>query len=256
MLGEVVIRGHIQRVLKQRFAVFPVLDLGRGNSRRGQTCRNGRGGDRTRRSRPPPRQIGGAPSQHDGEADHRNIHVPVGACLRADLHQSDYRRQRHQEPEPAGGQVGGATKRSQRERRDDGDCQPGSRYYPPFKAGRIRIEHRQPGRPNRLEAVDGVGDQRVLHPQPDGQPRDFLDGAARLLHQERRHGRNRGEREERNLLDHRLSRKPAQRPGIQHQQQQRQGDDHRLGHQPQDEPEQDRQVTSPARPFGIAHVGP
>jgi len=108
------------------------------------TCRNGRGGDRTRRSRPPPRQIGGAPSQHDGEADHRNIHVPVGACLSADLHQSDYRRQRHQEPEPAGGQVGSATKRSQRERRDDGDCQPGSHYYPPFKAGRIRIEHRQP----------------------------------------------------------------------------------------------------------------
>ena len=241
---------------EQRFAVSPVLDLGRGEYHRGQTCRNGSGNDRPPGYRPPPCEIGRTPGQHNGQAGHRNIHVPVRPRLSAHLHQSDYRRQRHQIPDPARRQVGSVAERSQRQRRDDRQGQPGSRHRPPREAGRVRIKNGQPRRPNRFEAVDAAGDESILDPQPQGQPADLLDGPTGVLHQVRGDSREGCQRKERNLLAHGRPRKPAQRPGVQQQQQERQGDDHRLRHQSQPEQQQDDAITSPPRPLGIPHVSP
>ena len=227
VLGDVVIVRHVEGSLEQRSAVLPVLRLGVGQSRAHQAGECG-----CCRERESIREeFRHSPGEHDQEADHREVHVPVGSGLQSHLYDSDNRDQHAEKPEPAGGEIrtlaplvndaGGDGD----EKHQGGDRLPGG--------GRVLIwvEGRQSGGPEGLSKIDHVGDQRVLH--ADHQ-RDGLDGFRLTLDQERDHRHGSGESgTEGQLLQ--PARTTAKRPDIEEQQGEREGHQHRLGHQSESE---------------------
>ncbi len=97
---------------EQRVVALPVPNL------RGRDCgkreQDGRGDHRKaashrrlygRRTAGPRQKVRHAPGNHDPQPDHRDVHVPVGHRLLADLHEAYHRDERDDVPEPADDQV-------------------------------------------------------------------------------------------------------------------------------------------------------
>ena len=143
-----------------------------------------------------------------------------------------------------------------RDRSDGGENRCRAGYQPGAEVRVVGVQHCQSRRPEELEDVCAIGDQRVFEAQ--GQ-RDFGERcscAGMLLHQQGDQRCRRRQREERELFKDQAARwrrlPTAERPVIQQQEREGQGDDHGLRHQPAGEGRQEPGVRCRAGALDVA----
>ena len=264
-----VVRGDLQRVFKQRYAVAPIADLlpGHGHQRTNAdpayTSEDGPSG---------PRQTYGVsnpPGSKHEDAHEGHIGVTIRHRLRADLDQADHWYQCPYVPKPANDQVRASTPHLDCDSRHNSQQQNrSSQVQARCSLIGVRVIHRQSGWPDRLPKIADVGDQGVAH---TGIQRDQLrtgNRATALLcdycHNARRHHqRDKWELlpdqpppcvSRASLLAFDLVESP-ERPVVQKKHHARPGNQHRLGHQPQCQQDSHNPIAVGDRSLRVSHIG-
>ena len=235
---------------EQRHAVAPHLEL---PGRERDAARDGRDGCRAEKGTRANRLRRG-PRDHDEHADLRQVGEAIGHGLLAHLDEPDDGQERDEVPEPPHEQPGVPPALADGERRDDEEHDAGGRDLRDRQRP-VRIEHREPRRPERLLQVDPVGDDRLGHSRRQRQGLERGHGARAALGHDRERARGRREQDERQLLPHeRDAPRPAERPDVEEEQNHRQRHHHRLREEPQDEGGDDEDVVRRAVPSRVTRV--
>ena len=161
ILGQDVILRNRRRAAEQRHAVAPVSQLHRRcEQQEQQDCGCGRSKKKTwpRPFRPAFRK---APRRHDKNANQRNIGVAIRHELEPNLHQADHRHQRSQKPEPAHRQMRSRAPLRENRAGDRQQEQSRRRCLPERPRVRIRVKHREVGRPHGFPEIERITHQRI-----------------------------------------------------------------------------------------------
>ena len=259
-LRAVVPRRHLQGMLPEGDAVAPVPDLrprgdrareDHGRRRREDDVATGPAGDEVHRP----------PGHDDEESDGGDVGVAVRPGLAPHLHQPQDWYQSTEVPEPADGQVGMARRRAQGQGRGRGEDGDGAEDLPRRRRRGIGIDRGQAGGPDHLDRVrrvgqDGGGETAIE--RKDAKP---LYRARVPLDEHGDDARHESQSHQGQLLDDQPAprgglRRAAERPEVEEEQDEGQGDQHRLGHEPQREEQDDQRVTARARPAHVDQIGP
>jgi hypothetical protein len=267
VMGQEVVLGHLDRVRVECGRIAPVGHLEPGAPRQ---CRDDGG---ARDGEPGARlceEVARCPGDGDREADLGEVHVTVGSCLHADLHETDDRYQADQVPQPAHQQI--RTRRRQA-REEPGDAGERQRRGCGDPRGCLRhgvwVEDREAAGPEAVEDVDPIGVEGVRDAQRERNLFIRRHRAGFALHGDGDRRNGDGDRGEGKLLDDGRSQpcriesapgcvapQPSQGPVVEQQQQQGQRHEHGLGEQAQAEADGDEPVAGDgARPGRVERVG-
>lgn len=220
-MGDRVVARHGDGLCEQRLAVAPMAHLQAGGH-----CERERGGDacageESAQRGSAHRELARLLADRESEPDQRQIHVAVGARLRAHLNEPDHRHERAQEPEPAHEEMGLARGKSHRQRAREHDRHNGRDCRCALKfLGVVGVEHRESARPDRIERIRPIAGARVER-AIEKRNVDERGGTRGRLRSRGHRAHERREREDRELLDHGVARFgwwAAQRPVIEQQQ--------------------------------------
>ncbi len=240
---EPVRRVGLERRGKERQAVAKPAGVGsRGDGERGDhECAAGR--DR-RHGRSPDLRKNAPDTEDEGreEPDRRQVGVPVGDELISDADEAGHGGERHQVPGHARA-YGQGNARVEREPGEKGQGGRADRHCP-WTGHREGVKDRQPLGQERLRDVPGDGVQGDGDPLCQGARLERRERPSRALREDRDGGRRGGKDEEGELLRHEpregsktpLSRRhPAERPGVDEEEEHGEGHEHRFGQETREE---------------------
>ena len=165
VFGNAIVRRAIQSAGPQGLAVAPKGRLPPRASHQGRQRQRGSHSARPGTAGPVSNQAFCRPRQGNYQADLRQVRVAVGVRLQPHLDHPDHGQQHAHVPEPAHQQVRTPPPQGHDDSTDRRQNQQRRRNLPRRQIeARMRIQHRQAGRPKRLRQVNNIGYDGIAQP--------------------------------------------------------------------------------------------